>query len=68
MKALKAGVKDAATDVRHAASLAACELYMKNQARTESEVLVGLRSAQRERFDKTLEEYKVSKGIETAEN
>jgi len=68
MKALKAGVKDAATDVRHAASLAACELYMKNQSRTESEVLVCLRSAQRERFDKTLEEYKVSKGIETAEN
>lgn len=68
MKALKAGVTDAATDVRYSASLAACELYLKNPARTESEVLSGLRPAQRERFDKTLEEYKVSKGIETAEN
>jgi len=68
IKALKAGLQDAAGDVRTSATMAACELYVKNKTRTENEVLTVLRPAQRDNFHQILQEYTATKGIELEEN
>jgi len=63
MHMLVNGMQDASEVVREEASLVACELYIRNEKRTESEVISKLRRATQKKFFEILKAYREEKSL-----
>merc|ERR550534_1313213 len=63
MNMLINGMQDPSEVVRQEASRVTCELYVRNEKRTEAEVISKLRRATQKKFFEILEEYRKEQGL-----